>query len=196
MREPLELRWRRYPPSGRQQWVLTQAHTRRPTTRSAPPHVWFLLLVVRAVLCLAMALFAISLCFACFSPVHRSITNDLLVQLGYPVSELARVRNGGRQEDKVRLVGHHDDGFLPDNTTVCNKRCARGITYGSATDQQTSIAHVVDFIENDPSNLFDNLRASVQHTSQNLVIGSFDGRGKGRRLVKPPSSSQGRRHSH
>lgn len=66
-----------------------------------------------------------------------------------PLGELARVRDGGREEDEVDVVGQQDDRLLPDDAALL-------------------VAHVVDLVEDDPGHLAHHLRAAVQHRAQNL----------------------------
>jgi len=40
------------------------------------------------------------------------------MRLGYPFSKLSGVGDGGRQENKARRFGSHDDALLPDHTPL------------------------------------------------------------------------------
>ena len=62
----------------------------------------------------------------------------LVVDLGNPFGELESVGNGGRKEDVSDLVGKHNDGLLPDDTSRL-------------------VSHVVNLVEDNPSNFSHNL---------------------------------------
>ena len=68
----------------------------------------------------------------------------LFVRFTYPFCKLHGVGYGRREEDVADGVREEDDGLFPDYTTLC-------------------VAHVVDFVENNPSDFTHDFRAAVEH---------------------------------
>lgn len=73
----------------------------------------------------------------------------LTMDLGDPFGELEGVGNGGGEEDVSDLVGKQDDGLFPDNTS-------------------NLVAHVMDFIEDDPGDFAHDFGTAIQHGPQNF----------------------------
>ncbi|KAI6756802.1 hypothetical protein HG530_011400 [Fusarium avenaceum] len=73
----------------------------------------------------------------------------LVMDLGNPLGKLESVGDGGGEKDISDLVGKHDNGLLPDDTSYL-------------------VSHVVNLVKHDPSNFSHDLGTSIQHRSQNL----------------------------
>lgn len=85
---------------------------------------------------------------------HRPVVRihhvtGLLPELRDPGRELARVTDRGRQEDVSHVSRQHNDGFLPDHSSLL-------------------VPHVVHLIEYDPFYFSHDLAASVNHVPQDL----------------------------
>ena len=73
----------------------------------------------------------------------------LVMQMSDPFGKLTRVRDGGRQEDVVHVVGQQNDRLLPHHAPLL-------------------VPHVVDLVKDDPAHLAHDLAAPVQHGPENL----------------------------
>jgi len=73
----------------------------------------------------------------------------LAVQRGYPLGELERVGDGGREEDVAHLVRQQDHHLLPHDAALL-------------------VAHVVHLVEDDPLHLAHHLAPAVEHRAQDL----------------------------
>lgn len=69
--------------------------------------------------------------------------------MGDPLSELSGVWDGGWEKNIVDIVRQQDDRLLPDDAALL-------------------VPHVVDLVEDDPTDLARNFGASIQHRSQDL----------------------------
>ena len=86
----------------------------------------------------------------------------LLVDLADPLCKLSCVRDRGREEDVVNRLWQHDDALLPNDTTLYNYPI-QWLFYRNQQPKKkgTFVAHVVDFVKHDPSNLSHDLGAAV-----------------------------------
>jgi len=73
----------------------------------------------------------------------------LLLDLDDPLTELARVWNCRRQERVLDNSGQQDDGLFPDHTSLL-------------------VAHVMNFVKNNPRHFSRHLTSVVKHTTQDF----------------------------
>ena len=75
----------------------------------------------------------------------------LFVRATDPFTELHRIGYGGREKDIAHSMRKEDDSFFPDNTTLF-------------------VTHVVNLIEDNPSDFSHDLGTTIEPGSENLRI--------------------------
>ena len=76
-----------------------------------------------------------------------------------PLGELSRVGDRGREEDVVNVVRQQNDRLLPDDSSFL-------------------VPHVVDLVEDDPTNLASDFWSAIKHGSQDFGSHNLTGKVK------------------